>query len=179
MTDVSRAPDLAKTLAWTERALGSRLPMGIATRLTPELLDFVRAGKFEDGVKAMRDKLVKYVKEETGFMELDPKLAEQMAVNALQGLAEHPEPIDLPPAIVTEAFAPADLPTPATFEEAYAPAMPPEAPEPYAPAPLPAELEEAEDVREQLRTVPIVADVPLGWDPIFALGCRQQTGQCE
>jgi hypothetical protein len=41
-----------------------------------------------------------------------------------------------------------------------------------------AEVDAAEHAREQLRTVPIVTKVPTGWDPIFALGCKQLTGQC-
>jgi hypothetical protein len=49
----------------------------------------------------------------------------------------------------------------------------------FVPATMPAEIDAAEKVREQLRSVPIVENVPTGWDPIFALGCRQLTGQCR
>lgn len=37
---------------------------------------------------------------------------------------------------------------------------------------------EHEIERENLRTMPVVVRVPTGWDPVFAMGCRQQTDEC-
>ena len=42
-----------------------------------------------------------------------------------------------------------------------------------------AEVAAADEVREQLRTVPILPTVPEGWDPIFAMGCLQATDMCR
>jgi len=170
--DAAKVQEVSKVLAWTERALAQRLPPEIATRLTPELLDFMKAGKYEDGVKMLRDRLVKWVKEETGFMPLDPALAEKVAVNALKAFVDHGEPLDLGPSI----HAPRSIPTGEPTLE-MATELSPEFSD-SASATIPAEVEAAEDVRENLRTVPIIARVPAGWDPVFAMGCRQLTDQC-
>lgn len=175
--DATKLQDVAKTLAWTERAIATQMP-SIATTLTPALMDLLKGAKYEDAVKLLRTEMLKRV---------GPQFAEAQAVAILKALVEHPESMDLggtlnepirkpeyEPGTSPEDIAAQEAADTAAFEEAAKGGALQKAFDTYVD-----ELrDDADDARENLRTVPIIVRVPTGWDPIFGMGCRQLTDQC-
>ena len=192
----TKTQDVSKALAWTENALAKSLPPDIATHLTPQLLDqiipyarlagtplgaFMAAQVGEQIHTLLFDKM-KELHLGQGIPEaIAGYLAEKDAANALLSLSHS----DAPPPVPGSPPIPEDLLRQfreGTPEPAPQPASTPQQPTSeyggVTAVVTPGEVAEAETVREHLRTVPINATVPAGWDPIFALGCRQATGQC-
>lgn len=175
--------DVAKAVGWAEGALAKALPPDVATRIAPELVDIVKPlstfasspiGTFiaQKATKQIEDLIVAKVKDALTKQGIPPGfqdvMAESQMIGALKALANNGEPA---PFLQTalQAANPADA---ASASAKHASRLSPDIVSQV-------EQSDAEKARDDLRTVPIAPTVPTGWDPIFALGCRQVTGQCQ
>lgn len=193
--------EVAKTLHWVERAAASVVPPGIATQLSPKVLDYIgQVGQClgKDCGKDLLKKAFDVAKTDTlGWLKankdipgfLPPsfvndagkieKLAEEKVTHLFDAMVSAPPPPVLVP-IPEGAYTPGDaegfigpMPTGTTPGQLDALALAAQT------ATQVVQRVVHDEVRDALRELPQFVSVPQGWDKVFALGCLQQTDFCN
>jgi len=198
------AAQVANTLAWVEKNAASVVPPDLATRLTPQVLDFIaqsqKYAKYVDDPNTAFKDVKDYAKKATDELKKAFDLVKSETKKWLESVKDDPNA--LPPGIDLDKLAEekathffnalvAAAPEPVVeisdqFPEGQNYPMPPLPP--AVEMPTPGQLDAIDFVaktitstieRENLHPPPPHVDLPQGWDDVFALGCLQQTDFCS
>jgi hypothetical protein len=179
-----KIPDIARAVGWTEKALSRALPAEIATKLAAPLLDLMRMGRYQDIARLLLKDTELQLRKYGMAPDQARFEAEAAAAQAIKAMSEEATPAP----IMGRARAATRIRPethPEAFEEARTEVRAPVDDEPMdegeglMPSPMEEALaQDAEEIRAELRPLPSVITVPLGWPQIFAAGCRQMTEEC-
>jgi hypothetical protein len=197
--------EVAKTLHWVEKNIASSLPPNLATNLSPQVLDLISqsqkvfpkqgaeflkkafelvekdARKYLEQVKNDPNALPASIAKDSGKLDALARAQATHVFDAMVAAPPPPELVPIPEGAYTPYEGPGEAqnfpPAPGGLNVPSPAAVPP--PIDFVAVTIPAEVQAAVELRDELHPLPPDVHVPQGWDDVFALGCLQQTDFCQ